>query len=238
MTEPRVEHSPHRIARLAGALYLLQMATAIFGESFVRGSLIVPGDATRTALNIVHSEGLFRVSIATDILTYTLVLLLVWTLYVLLKPVNRNLALLATLLRAIELAIHYGATVFSLVALTYVTGVDQLPGFERAELDSLARMALKTQGASLKLGFVLTGLGSAVFAHLLMRSGYVPKLLGGWGIFASLLLSGYAVADIVYPPLVAAWFIWMIPMFFWEVGAGLWLLVKGAGSGTRRASVA
>jgi uncharacterized protein DUF4386 len=85
---------------------------------------------------------------------------------------------------------------------------------------------------------VLTGLGSAVFAFLFLRSRYVPRPLAGWGVFASLLLAAYAIVDIVYPPLVTAWFLWMIPMFLYEVGLGLWLLLKGADFGAGRTSAA
>src|SRR5262245_23550997 len=119
MSQGPGDMSREKAARFAGALYLLQMALGIFGESVVRGSLIVPGDATRTAHNILASEGLFRAGIATDVATYLTVLVLVWALYVLLRPVNRSLALLALLLRMTELAVQLGATVFSLVALKY-----------------------------------------------------------------------------------------------------------------------
>ncbi len=220
--------SQARAARIAGALYLVQMATAIFGESFVRGSLIVPGDATRTAENIIESERLFRVGIATDILTYVAVLSLVWALYVLLRPVNRNLALLAVLLRLLELATHLAATLFSLVAVTYLGGADHLKSFEPAQLHSLARVAITAQATGLSVGFMLVGLGSSVFAYLLLKSRDVPRVLAAWGIFSSLLLAAYAITFIVYPPLTSIWIAWMIPMGIYEIGLGFWLLIKGA----------
>lgn len=230
--------SQAKAARIAGALYLVQMATAIFGESFVRGSLIVPGDAGRTAENIIESERLFRVGIATDIFTYVAVLVLVWALYVLVRPVNRNLALLAVSLRLLELATHCAATVFSLVAVTYLGGADHLKSFEPAQLHSLARVAVTAQSLGLNVGFVLVGLGSSVFAYLLLKSRYVPRLLAAWGIFASLLLSAYAITFIVYPPAVSVWMAWMIPMFIYEVGLGFWLLLKGAKLGAGAAGAA
>jgi len=220
--------SQAKAARIAGALYLVQMATAIFGESFVRGSLIVPGDATRRAENIIESERLFRVGIATDILTYVAVLSLVWALYVLLRPVNRNLALLAAMLRLLELATHFAATLFSLVAVNYLGGADHLKSFEPAQLHSLARVAITAQATGLNVGFVLVGLGSSVFAYLLLKSRYVPRVLAAWGIFSSLLLAAYAITFIVNPPLVSIWIPWMIPMGIYEVGLGFWLLIKGA----------
>jgi Domain of unknown function (DUF4386) len=102
MTDATPEAAQARAARLAGAMYLIAMATAIFGESFVRGSLIVRGDATKTAENIIGSERLFRVGIAADLATFTGVVVLIWALYVLLRPVHRNLAVLAVFLRLSE----------------------------------------------------------------------------------------------------------------------------------------
>jgi hypothetical protein len=211
-------------------MYLLAMATGIFGESFVRGSLIVRGDAERTAQNIAASETLFRTGIATDLVTFTAVIVLAWALYVLLRPVDRNLALLALLLRLAEVAVHYTATVFSLAALVLLGDADYLHTFDSRQLHTLARVALSVQGAGLNLGFVLLGLGSAVFAYLLTRSGYVPRALAVLGIVASLLLASSSLAYVVVPAIGPYRLATMVPMFFYEVGLGFWLLVKGATS--------
>ena len=77
-------------------------------------------------------------------------------------------------------------------------------------------------------GFVLLGLGSAVFAWLFYKSRYIPRLLAGWGVFASLLLSLYAFTVIVFPKAAALQILPMLPMGIYEVGLGFWLLVKGA----------
>ena len=189
MTNTTPEAAQARAARIAGAMYLITMATGIFGESFVRGSLIVWGDATQTAQNIIGSVRLFRISIATDLATFTGVVVLIWALYVLLRPVDRNLALLALLLRFAELAIHYAATLFSLVALALLSGADYLETFDASQLHSLAQLAISAQGTGISIGFILLGLGSAVFAYLLLMSRYVPRIWAGWGVFASLLFA-------------------------------------------------
>ena len=228
MTNTTTELTQANAAKLAGAMYLMSMATGIFGESFVRGSLIVRDDAVQTAQNLMGSERLFRVGIATDIATFTGVVVLTWALYVLLRPVNRNLAVLAVLLRLAEVAIHYVATLFSMVALVLLSGVDYLKTFQPDQLDTLARVALGTQGAGMNLGFILLGLGSTVFAYLLLRSGYVPKVLAAWGVFSSLLLATSAVAFIVFPAVGPLRLGAMVPMFICEVALGFWLLLKGA----------
>lgn len=222
---PEVQQA--RAARLAGALYLVTMTTAIFNQSFVRGSLLVRGDATQTAQNITQSELLFRIGIAADVVTFTGVAVLAWALYVLLRPVGRSLAVLAVLLRLIEVAVHYIAIVFSLGALVLLSGADYLAALDTGQLHALARAALSAYGAGVNLGFVPLGLGSAIFAWLLLRSRYVPKALAAWGVFASLLLATSALAVILFPAIGPFVLAAMIPMFIYEVTLGFWLLLKG-----------
>lgn len=228
MTNTIVEVAQARAARIAGAMYLITMATGIFGQSFVRGSLLVRDNATQTAQNIIGSEQLFRVGIAADIVTFTGVVVLIWALYTLLRPIGRGFALLAVLLRLVEVAIHYVAILFSFSALVLLSGADYLATFDAGQLHSLSRAALSVQGAAVNLGFVPLGLGSAVFAYLLWKSRYVPKALAAWGVFASLLLTTSAVTVILFPAIGPFVLATMIPMFIYEVALGFWLLLKGA----------
>jgi hypothetical protein len=209
-------------------MYLIQMATGVFTEVYARGSLIVRGDPTQTAQNIIGSERLFRIGVASDLATYTAVLLVTWGLYVLLRPVDRNVALLAVLFRLIELAIHFNVTLNSLAALRLLSGDDDLKTMDPGQLHSLAQLALGVQGAGLNMGFILLGLGSAVFAYLLLKSQYVPRVLAGWGVFSSLLLATYAFSIIVFPNVRSLQLIPMLPMGIYEVTLGFWLLLRGA----------
>jgi hypothetical protein len=217
----------HTAAKIIGIIYPIQMAPGIFGEIFVRNRLVVRGDATRTAGNIMASEQLFRLSIAGDLVTYILVMVLTWALYVLLCPVNRNLALLGAFFRLSELAVLCVATVNSLVVLRLLSGADYLKTLDVSQLHSLVMLAYTAQGLGMSVGFILLGLGSAVFAYLLLKSYYVPRALAALGIFSSSLLAIGTLAIIVFPALGAVGMAYMMPMGFYEVGLGLWLLVRG-----------
>jgi len=217
----------HTAAKVAGLLYLIQMATGVFGEVYARGQLIVRGDATMTAENIIANERLFRLSIAGDLVTYLVVIVLVWALYVLLRPVNKNLVLLGVFFRLVEVAVLCVATVNSLVVLKLLSGADYLKNFDISQLHSLVMLAYSAQGLAMSVGFILVGLGSTVFAYLLLKSRYVPKALAAWGIFSSLLLAVVTLAIMVFPGLGALGLSYMMPMGIYEVGLGLWLLIKG-----------
>ena len=217
----------HTAAKIIGIIYPIQMATGIFGEVFVRGQLIARGDPTKTAENIIASEQLFRLSIAGDLITYILVMVLTWAFYVLLRPVNRHLALLGAFFRLSELAVLCIATVNSLVVLRMLSGAPYLKTFDVNQVHSLVMLAYHTQGLGMSVGFVLLGLGSTVFAYLLLRSRYVPKAFAVLGIFSSLLLAIGTLAIIVFPRLGAIGMAYMMPMGLYEVGLGFWLLIKG-----------
>ena len=215
------------IARLAGAMYLLTMSTALFAEGYVRGSLLDGDSATLTAQNIVQSSLLFRLGIAADLITATGVVILVWSLHQLLKPVDARLALLGAFFRLVEIGIHFSAIVFSVIAVSLLSGSEYTRAFEAQQLHSLAGFVLRAQGAGLNIGFIPLGIGSAIFALLLFRSGYVPRVLAGWGVFASLLLATYAFGSIVAPSVRDFFILGMVPMFVYEVTLGSWLLLTG-----------
>jgi hypothetical protein len=159
-------------------------------------------------------------------------MVLTWALYVLLRPVNRNLALLGAFFRLSELAVLSVATVNSLVVLKLLSGASYLKSFVPAQLHSLVMLAYNAQGLGMSVGFVLLGLGSAIFAYLLLKSRYVPKVLAGLGILSSLLLAFGTLAVVVFPGLGAMGMAYMMPMGLYEVGLGFWLLIKGLKSPT------
>lgn len=225
---PAISPAQRSAAKVAGFLYLLTMATAMFGEMFVRGRLVVVGDALETARNLQESELLFRLSIATDLLTITGVIVLVWALYVVLRPVQESLSLLAAFFRLTENAIGAVATLSSFAALSYLSGASPLRALSAEQLAELAATVRRGQGAGLGVSFVFLGIGSALSGWLWLRSRYVPRGFAILGIFASSLLSLGTLAVFVLPRLgEAVGLTYMVPMFFYEVGLGIWLLAKG-----------
>ena len=184
----------------------------------------------------MNQNQLFRIGLATDLLTFTAVVVLVWALYQLLRPVGRQLAVLAVLFRLVELSVHFGAVGFGVVALSLLGGGEYTRAFDAAQLNSLVGFSLRAQMAGLGLGFIPLGLGSAVFAVLLLRSGYVPRVLAGWGIFASLLLAAYSFGVILSPRTSDFFYLGMLPMLVYEVAVGAWLLFKGVTRNERSAA--
>lgn len=100
-----VEASPQTYARIGGVLYLIIIAAGLFAEAFVRDKLIVSSDATATANNILANQSLFRLGVAADLSTFLCAVALAIIFYVLLKPINKTLALLAAFFSLVQDAI-------------------------------------------------------------------------------------------------------------------------------------
>src|ERR1043165_1784536 len=118
-------NSIQRTARITGLWYLIFIVALAFA-TFVRSNLIVFGDAAATANHIKASEWLFRIGFVSDILSAVFFFLAAWGLYVLLRPVNRNLALLLMLLNLGGDAILCLNTLNQLAAVLILNGADYL----------------------------------------------------------------------------------------------------------------
>src|SRR5262245_4119059 len=228
MTTNASERPPLFYARVVGSIYLIAMVLSMFTQVYVPGQIIVSGDAAATARNLVASGGLFRAGIVVDILIFMSDVVIAWAFYELLKPVDDALARLGAFLRVADAAILGAVTLNGLVSVRLLGGADYLQAIEPQQLQGLARLFMGLRGTGLHIGFVFLGAGSTVFAYLLFKSRYVPRMLAAWGIFASPLLALGSLATLFSP-----WFAAnlsmasMVPMFFYEVPLGLWFLLKG-----------
>lgn len=207
---------------VAGFGLLIMTIAAIFAEYFTRRSLIVVGDATATANNILAKETLFR----TGIFAYLIVMDIVvaWALYVFLKPVNKSLSLLAGWFRMVYATI-FGISLFDLITvLNLLNGSDYLKVFGKNQLHAQAMLSLNAFSDGWTIGFVFFGLHLGLIGYLVLKSDYIPKYLGillmiaGLGYLVDslgkLLLPNYNVTIAMFT-------------FIGELLLMFWLLIKG-----------
>ncbi len=221
-------NSRKKTARMAGFLYLMFLITLIFAEDAVRSKLIVFGDGTATANNIMASEGLFRIGFMSDLLSAVFFLLSAWALYVLLEPVDKNLALLFVLLILVGVAIQCINMLNQFAALLFLSGADYLKVFQADQLQALAMLFLNLYKNGFIIAQVFYGAWLFPLGYLVFKSGFLPRILGillmidCFGIliwfFQFFLFPGYEV--ITYPGL----FVSLIA----EFSLALWLLFMGA----------
>jgi hypothetical protein len=220
--------SPQRYARIGGLLYLFIIVAAAFGEVFVRNQLIVWGDAALTANRILGSETLFRVGLAGEMLTCVCDIALALILYALLRPVSRNLALLGAFFRLAFVALYSVTKLFEIAALVALDA-DTLTALAPAQSHELAYLFLRVHGLGYGASLLFFGFCCILFGHLIYRSGYLPRAIGGLLAVAGYGYVAFSIAQLLAPAIAATWlFPWVLPLaFFAELALCLWLLLKG-----------
>lgn len=228
MTAQPPKASPILYARVAGVAYLVIMGVAMLYGGLVESKLIVSGNDVATANNILVHQSLFRLGIVLVLMIYVSVVVASWALYVILRTVDENLALLALLFRSAE-AIVGGATVLTSFAVLYVlAGNGPSNPFEPQQLQALAGRLIDVRTAGLDIVLILIGIGATVFCYLLFKSKYIPRPLAAWGIFTYLSMLSLGLVSILFPnhPLLLETVLYGVGGSF-EFVFGLWLLFKG-----------
>lgn len=233
MTSQRVNSSPQVYARIGGVLYLIIIIAGIYGEVFVRGNLMVAGDATATGHKIMASELLFRSGVVGDLIMHVCDVPLIMIFYVLLRPVNRDLSLLAAFFNLVQTAI-LGANKLNLLSvLLLLGGADYLKAFEPHQLQALASLYLALHEYGFGIGLIFFGVRCLVVGYLVFGSGYFPKSLGVLQVIAGLCYLTNSLALILAPALANKMFpAILLPAFIAELSMGVWLLVKGVNVST------
>ena len=228
MEERRVEASPRALSRIGGALYLIIIVVGIFDETFVRNRIIVWGDATATAANIRSLESLWRFGIAAEFLLLICAVAVALILFVLLRPVSRDLALLAVFFNLVSIAIEAGIQLNLLAALFPLGNAGYLRAFQPEQLYAMASLSVKLHGYGFGVSLIFFGCVCLVWGYLIFKSGYLPKAIGVLMQIAGLcyltnsfaLLLAPGLADRLFPAI-------LVPAFVGEASLCLWLLVKG-----------
>ena len=212
-------------ARLAGILGILTIVAGGFGEAYVPGALIVSGDVAATAHNILTREALFRWGFAGYLVEALCDAGLTMAFWVLMRPVNRNLAMFMVVLRIISTCGFASAEMLYFGALRTLKGATVLSAFQPDQLGAIAYTSIQVSMFGQALFSMFYGVANIVFGWLIYRSGYLPRIFGiGMAItgvaFATHTLLLVLAPGAASPLLLATAAIAFIPLI-------LWLLIRG-----------
>ena len=218
------EASPRFKARMAGACQLLEAITASFGQVIVLGKLVDSGNGAATAANILGHERLFWVGFASSLMGVAFHIAWALLIYVLLKPVNRSISLLAAFFVLVCCAMQALTSLLYLAPLLILQGGSSLSGFTAEQLQSLALMFLKLNTYAFEIDLVFFGFWCILTGYLIFRSTFLPRILG-----VLVAISGLGWVTYLYPPLahhlgtftVAASALGEIPMELWLIVMGV-----------------
>ena len=214
-----------RYARIAAIAMLLSIIFGALGEAYIPARIIVRGDATATAANILAHPVLFRMGFATYLVEGICDIALSVIFYILLRPVNRNLALISAFF-GIASMITFASAESAYFSASLVLGDSAgMAAFTVEQRNAMALLALRVSSTIAGLFLALYGISTMIRGYLITRSTYIPKvfgvlfMIGGAGFFLRtatfLLVPSYSRAYLLFPMAVAG-----IPFM-------LWLLLSG-----------
>jgi len=221
-------NSASKTGRAAGLLYLLMGIPAAFGLMYVPGRVIVRGDAAATVTNILASQTLFRLGIVSALIAAIFLLFLALALYRLFEGVDRRYAALMVLLVLIQVPMAFLNEVSSLAALVLARGADFLSVFEKPQRDALAMLFVNLHGNGLIVSEIFWGLWLFPFGLLAYRSGFIPRILGGFLIVNGFAYLAISFTGLLLPQFYSAVFRIAFPALLGEMAIMLWLLIMGA----------
>lgn len=224
----RFTESPQGYLRLAGLLYLAIIILGIFGEVFVRQKLVIGGDADATALGIVATPLLWRGGIAGDLVMHIFDIPIIVVLYLLLKPVNHGLALLATLANLVQTAVLAINKLNLLMPLSLLSSGVYAQAFTPEQLHALSYLSIAAHNQGFGIGLIFFGVACLVRGYLLYHCTFMPKFLGLLMLVAGLVYLVNSFALILSPSLASQLFpAILLPAFVGELAFCLWLMFKG-----------
>jgi hypothetical protein len=221
-------NSLKKSARIAGFWYLLMAVTGPIGLLYVPSRIMVSGDATATANNIMASELLFRVGIVSNFLCQLAFIFLVLALYRLLKGVNQQQASLMVALVLVAVPIAFLNMLNPLAALLLLSGASFLNVFEPNQLHALVMVFLDLQEHGHIIAQIFWGLWLFPLGLLVFKSGFIPRILGVLLILAGFGYLAHSFTFFLFPEYEAVVSsIAAVPEAIGELSLVLWLLIKG-----------
>lgn len=224
-----IERAQRYASKVFGITYLLSLVIIMVAFARFYAPYLVWANGEQTARRFIHHESAIRVYLAGAFLHGVGMVVLLTALYVILRPVNRGMALFAVFSKLIYSLFWFILLLYLFDALRLLAGGGGLQGFGPEALTALAGGRLDSSRDAYYIALFFNGLGSALFAWVFFESRYVPRLLACWGVAASIYEAFCGFAYLFHPRigtiLSPNWY--EFPAMTFELLLCLWLLFKG-----------
>lgn len=215
-------------ARVGGLLYLVIIAAGFSSEFFFRGKLIVAGDFAATSKNILESPILWRCGIALEFVCIICTVVLAMVYYYLLRPVHKELNLLAAFFRMVSIPMQAVSLLFLIEALLPITQKAFMDSFTIDQLYKMSYLSIRAHAIGYNGSLLVLGFCFLIHGYLISTSEFLPRTLG---ILIQLAGVAYIVHSFVYilAPSLTRWTfpVAMLPVLIGETTLSIWLTVKG-----------
>jgi hypothetical protein len=215
--------APSKIARIAGGLYLIYIVSMVLADVLGHIGLGTPQQVYQA---IATNEWSFRLGLVVAFVSAFLFFATAWALYVLLRPVNKHLALLFLLLNAVGVAIQC-ASMIPLISALLQSGTAGMQVFSTAQLEGLAMLSISTYKMTFVTAQLFFGTWLLPLGYLVYRSKFLPRFLGVLLMLDFVGVMIWFLQGLLWPAYKAITYPGLAVSFVAEVGLGLWLLFRG-----------
>jgi len=219
-----------RTVKVAGLMFLCSLLVPLLNWIFVLSIFISAESPINTARNILANELLFGAGIMNELITSVILAVLAMALYFILKPVNKNFALLALSLKLIEAILWAVIALGHFIALMILKEQVSLTAIESEQLQAFIGLFLNVHISVTAVPGLFSGLNLLIFSYLLYRSEFVPGLLAGFGVLSYTLVVLYDSLTILSPEYTTMLIMQIIccaPICIFQLIIGIWLCFKG-----------
>lgn len=218
-----------KAAKTAGFTYLLTFVLVVTTNFGIYNRLVVPNNVADTAKSIHDHEFLFRIGMIAD-LTYAIgFIILISSLFYILKEVNVRYVIPAALFQFAYIATWIALTLKSLDTLRFANEAQYLQVFSKEQLAAFTNLLLKNRFDRYYGVLMFYSIGAVFFNYLWLKSKYIPRFLAMWGFIACIWCSFCGISYLLYPPFGKIINIWLfdLPMALFDITLSFWLIIKG-----------
>lgn len=216
-------NSIHKIARTAGLLYLLYVLTSVVANLFGKFVFV---EAPVTVNHIMTHATQFRIGFVINLFSAALFLMAAWALYVLLKPVNKDLALLFLLFNLAGFAVWLFSSLCLFASLLLLNGAETIKAFQPDQLQALALFFVSLYKNGVFIAQVPFGVWLFPLGYLVLKSKFLPKILGLLLIADGICQFIYVCQRLILPDLAIIAYPCLVISFIAEISLALWLSVS------------
>ncbi|XMB66612.1 DUF4386 domain-containing protein [Mycoplasmatota bacterium zrk1] len=215
--------------RLAGILYILLILLGPFIIIYIPSMIIVEGNASQTVENLLANETLFRIGIFGEVLIFSIEILMVTTLYIIFRRVNRYYSLIGAISRFGMVAIMGVNVIIYLAILSIIRNPEFLIGFSGEQLDTLVLLLFNIHENTVFVWGVFFAIHLAILGYLIFISEFAPKVIGYLIMIGSLghIFDSLRVFfNMENSILLTVFSILLLVSFIGELSFTIWLLIN------------
>ena len=224
-----IDASQRTAAKVAGLAYLIPVAFVVYANFGMRDRLFVRDDMAETVRRVAAAVPLFRLSVAFDLVYCVGVVVLLSALYVVLRSVNRYVAVLATMLKLVYAVTAVLMALNLLVVVRLASSPAYLKALGAEPLQSMVRLIWSATADQYYVGLAFWAVSATAIGWLWLKSRYIPRALAVVGIVTAAWCALCTFIYIIDPAFARVVNLWWFdtPLALFDITLSFWLLFKG-----------